>query len=316
MDLRDLEALIAVAEELHFGRAAARLHIAQPPLSNRISQLEKELKLQLFQRNTRNVTLTDAGARLLDPARRALAQMAAVRDMATSIASGEEGRVRIGFAGASSQRALPKLTSAVRRARPGIQLILQSQTYVYTAFELLTSGDLDLAFVRLPVSRAELSYRIVEVEELVCAMPAGHRLAAEERVRVEDLVDDDFVSLPFNVGSILQTTMYSTCLAAGFQPRITQIAPDSATVLALVAGGAGVTLTLSSVCPVQTVGIEYRPLAGSEPHHLFSALGWRTDNTSLALQGVLDVGEAALPTPDLAGMTVDASRSRPMGTRA
>ena len=302
VDLRDLEAFIAVAEELHFGRAAARLHMAQPPLSNRISQLEKELKLQLFQRSTRHVSLTDAGARLLVPARRALAQVAAVRDVATSIASGEEGRVRIGFAGPSAQRALPLLTSAVRRAHPGIQLILLSQTYVYTAFELLAAGDLDLAFIRPPVTRPELSYRVVEVEELLCALPAGHRFAEQERVRVEDLVDDDFVSLPFDAGSILQATMYSTCLSAGFQPRITQVAPDSATVLALVAGGVGVTLTLSSVSPVQSVGIVYKPLAGSEPHHLFSALGWRTDDTSPALARVLAVSEEALPTPDLHGI--------------
>lgn len=301
MDLRDLEAFVAVAEELHFGRAAARLHMAQPPLSNRISQLEKEFKLQLFQRNTRNVSLTDAGARLLVPARRAIAQMGAVRDMAVSIASGEEGRVRIGFAGASSQRALPLLTGAVRRAHPGIQLILQSQTYVFTAFDLLVAGDLDLAFVRLPVTRPELSYRIIEAEELLCALPAGHRLADQERVHVADLAGDEFVSLPFDAGSILQATMYSTCLAAGFQPNITQVAPDSATVLALVAAGAGVTLTLSSVCHVQSVGIVYRSLAGREPHRLFSGLGWRTDNTSPALARVLAVSETALPTPDAEG---------------
>jgi hypothetical protein len=97
--------------------------------------------------------------------------------------------------------------------------------------------------------------------------------------------------------------MYSTCLSAGFQPRITQVAPDSATVLALVAGGVGVTLTLSSVSPVQSVGIVYKPLAGSEPHHLFSALGWRTDDTTPAQARVLAVSEEALPTPDLHGIS-------------
>ncbi|MEU0469381.1 LysR substrate-binding domain-containing protein [Amycolatopsis sp. NPDC006131] len=310
MDLRDLEAFVAVAEELHFGRAAARLHMAQPPLSNRISQLEKELHLQLFQRSTRNVSLTDAGIRLLTPARRALNQVAAVREMASAIVSGEEGRVRIGFAGASSQRSLPLLANAVRRAHPGIELVLQSQTYVYTAFDLLVSGDLDLAFVRGPVTHPELSHRIVEVEQVLCALPEGHRLAGNDSVRLEDLRDDGFVSLPENSRSILRATMHSMCRSAGFPPRISQLAPDSSTVLAMVAAGAGVTITLSSVCPVQTVGIVYKPIEGTGPSHMFAALAWRTDNTSSALKRVLEVGETALPTPDLYGYDINASEFR------
>ncbi|MBA8824094.1 DNA-binding transcriptional LysR family regulator [Saccharopolyspora lacisalsi] len=301
MDLRDVEAFIAVAEELHFGRAAARLHMAQPPLSNRISQLENELQFKLFQRNTRNVALTDGGARLLEPARRLLGQAAAVRDVAASIVSGDEGRVRIGFAGASSQRALPLLTRAVRETHPGIELVLQSQTYVYTAFERLVAGDLDLAFVRTPVARPELRHRVVEVEQVLCALPDGHRLADEPSVRLEDLVDDEFASLPDDRGSKLQQTMYSMCLRAGFQPKIAQVAPDSSTVLALVAAGAGVTITLSSVRPVQSVGIVYKPIEGTGPSHQFAALAWHGDNTSSALRRVLEVGEEALPTPDLYG---------------
>jgi DNA-binding transcriptional LysR family regulator len=301
---------VAVAEELHFGRAAARLQMAQPPLSSRIGHLERELKLQLFQRSTRSVSLTDAGLRLLGPARRVLAQMTAVSDTAAAIASGDEGRIRIGFAGASSQRALPLLASAVRKAHPAIQLVLQSQTYVFTAFKLLVSGDLDVAFVRLPVMDAELSHRVVEVERLICAMPAGHRLADRDIVDMQDLADEDFISLSDDQGSILQATMVAKCMAAGFQPRIVQIAPDSATVLALVAAGAGVTVTLSSVCQVQSVGIVYRPVAGPGPDYLLLALGWRTDNPSPALRRVLAVSEVALPTPDFAGLNVQRSTPR------
>jgi len=222
--------------------------------------------------------------------------------------SGEEGRVRIGFAGASSQRALPLLAKAVRKAHPGIELVLQSQTYVYTAFDLLVAGDLDLAFVRVPVASPELSHRIVEVERVVCALSEGHRLADQDSVRLEDLAEDEFVSLPEDSRSMLRATMYGMCLSAGFPPRITQVAPDSATVLALVAAGAGVTITLSSVCPVQTVGIVYKPIEGAEPSHLFAALAWRTDNESPALQRVLAIGGRALPTPDLSGLDIDRQR--------
>jgi DNA-binding transcriptional LysR family regulator len=307
VDLRDLEAFVAVAEELHFGRAAARLHVAQPPLSNRIRRLETELRLQLFERSTRTVALTDAGVRLLDPARRTLVQAAMTREIAASIVSGEEGRVRTGFAGASSQRLLPLLATAVRRTHPRIELVLQSQTYVYTALEELLSGALDLAFVRLPIAHPELSSRAVELEELVCALPADHPFADRERIRLGDLARDDFVSLPHDQGSMLQSTMVSLCHSAGFRPRIVQVAPDSSTVLALVAAGAGVTITLSSVCPVQSVGLVYRPLEGIRPSHLVSALAWRTDNPSTALARVVEVSESALPTPDFDGLGIDTS---------
>lgn len=304
MELRDFEAFVAVAEELHFGRAAARLHISQPPLSSRIRQLERDLGLQLFDRNTRTVSLTDAGERLLTPARRVLNEVDAAQNLAASIATGDQGRVRIGFAGASSQRALPLLTGAVRSQYPGIELVLQSQTYVFTALELLLAGSIDLAFARLPIPQTDLAWRVVEVEELVCALPVGHPMALQDGIRLAELHDEDFVSLPDNQGSILQSTMYSLCVTAGFRPRVVQIAPDSSTVLALVAAGAGVTITLSSVCPVQTVGIAYRPLTNIRPSHMFATLVWRKADPSPALQRVLNASQAALPTPDLSSFDV------------
>lgn len=299
MDLKALEAFVAVAEELHFGRAAERLHLSQPPLSNRIRQLESELRIQLFVRNTRSVSLTDEGARLLTAARRVLNEVEATRELADAISSGEEGRVRIGFAGASSQRALPVLASAVRAAHPRIELALQSQTYVFTALEMLLDGSLDLAFARLPIAHDELAYRVVEVEELLCALPTSHPLTATREVRVADLVHEDFISLSEDQGSILQSTMMSLCASAGFRPRITQVAPDSNTVLALVAAGAGVTITLSSVRRVQTVGIAYRPLIDARPRHMLAVLAWRKDNPSPALRHVLEVSLTALRGPDL-----------------
>jgi len=306
VELRDFEAFVAVAEELHFGRAAARLHMSQPPLSSRIRQLERDLRLRLFERNTRSVSLTDAGQRLLAPARRVLNEVESARGVAASIASGDQGRVRIGFAGASSQRSLPLLTRAVRTQHPGIELVLQSQTYVFTALERLLARSLDLAFARLPIPHPDLAWRVVEVEELLCALPEGHRLAAHPSIHLPDLYDEDFVSLPDNQGSILQSTMYSLCVTAGFRPRVAQVAPDSSTVLALVAAGAGLTITLSSVRPVQTVGIAYRPLVNIQPSHMFAALVWRRDDPSPALQHVLDASLLALPTPDLSSFDIAA----------
>jgi DNA-binding transcriptional LysR family regulator len=305
MELRDVEAFVAVAEELHFGRAAKRLHVSQPPLSNRIRHFEQELGLRLFDRSTRAVRLTDAGERLLPVSRRVLMEAENVLKTARAISLGDEGQVRIGFAGASSQRSVPLLAAAVRSEFPGIELVLESQTYVFSALERVASGDLDLAFVRLPVLDPGLSHRVVEVEQLVCALPAAHPLADKEEIELVDLLHEGFVSLPDDRGSILQSTMVSLCTTAGFRPRIAQVAPDSATVLALVAAGAGVTITLSSVQRVQTVGIAYRPLRGVDPSHMFAALAWRTDNASNALARVLAVSRTALPTPDLSDYAID-----------
>jgi DNA-binding transcriptional LysR family regulator len=172
---------------------------------------------------------------------------------------------------------------------------------------MLVAGSLDLAFARLPIAQPELSSRVVEVEELLCALPSNHPLADQSSVRLEQLVDDDFVSLRDDLGSMLQATMYSLCVSAGFRPRIAQFAPDSATVLALVAAGAGVTITLSSVRPVQTVGIVYRRLEGIPRNHMLAVLAWRTDNPSPALARVLEVSRSALPIPDLSLLNIAAS---------
>lgn len=304
MEVKDFEAFVAVAEELHFGRAAARLHISQPPLSSRIKQLELELGIQLFERSTRSVTLTDAGTRLLVPARKVLGQVKIAENLAGAIAAGDQGVIRIAFAGASSQRSLPRLTRAVREQYPGIELQLQSQTYVYTALEKLLDGSVDLAFARLPTPHPELESRVVEIEEILCALPESHPRAHEPSLSLADLYDEDFVSLPSDAGSILQATMFALCVTAGFRPRVSQVAPDSATVLALVAAGAGITITLSSAMPVQQVGIVYKTLRDIRPSHMFATLTWRRDDSSPALAKVLAASELILPTPDLSGFTM------------
>ncbi|MGW9111717.1 LysR substrate-binding domain-containing protein [Microbacterium sp. NPDC055683] len=300
MEIRDLEAFIAVAEELHFGRAAERLRISQPPLSSRIRQLERELGLELFARSTRAVALTAAGARLLGSARQVVAQVRSTRAVAEALKTGEDGVVRLGFAGVSSHRVLPLLSHAVRAAHPRIDLQLRSQTYVYTAVELLREGEIDLAFSRLP-AHPDLDSRVVEIERIVCAIPEHHPLAHHEAIRMDDLADADFVSLPGDQGSILQATMLSLCIAAGFRPHVVQEAPDSATVLALVAAGVGVTITLSSVAPARDLGIVYREIDDIRPSHMFATLTWRRGDDSPALARVLGVSEIALPTPDISG---------------
>uniref|UniRef100_A0AAU2VK03 LysR family transcriptional regulator n=1 Tax=Streptomyces sp. NBC_00008 TaxID=2903610 RepID=A0AAU2VK03_9ACTN len=296
MELRHLSAFVAVAEELHFGRAAKRRQMAQPPLSQQIRQLEKELGVQLFERNTRSVRLTSAGESFLQPVRTVLDDLDVAVRAAKAAGRGEYGRVSIGFAGASSHETLPRLTRAVRAAHPGIELVMTGQTYAKVALARVADGSLDLGFVRLPVTQPGVAHRVIDEEELVCALPSDHPLAARDSVAIKALAEEPFVSFPANTGSTVRDAMVGACEAAGFNPRVVQEAPDSYTIMALVAAGVGVTLTVTSVQHIQQNGLVYRPLAGP-PIRRQAALAWRADNPSAALRAVLAVAEDALPTP-------------------
>jgi DNA-binding transcriptional LysR family regulator len=296
VELRYLSSFVAVAEELHFGRAAKRLQMAQPPLSQQIRQLEKELGVQLFERSTRSVRLTSAGEAFLKPVRNVLEDLDIATRVAKAAGRGEYGRVTVGFAGASSHATLPRLTRAVRAEHPGIELVMLGQTYANRALAQVADGSLDLGFVRLPADLPGVEHRVIDEEELVCVLPSDHRLARDERIDVRDLAEEPFVSFPAQTGSSLRDVTLETCERAGYHPRIVQEAPDSYTILALVAMGVGVTLTLTSCMHIQQTGLVYRPLAGP-PVVLQAALAWRTDNPSAALRSVLEVAAEALPPP-------------------
>ncbi|KAD3515029.1 LysR family transcriptional regulator [Arthrobacter yangruifuii] len=298
MELRHLIGFVATAEELHFGRAAARLHTAQPALSQQIRQLEKELGVQLFHRNTRSVTLSDAGAALLGPARQVLADVEIAKRAAVLGSSEIVGRVVVGFAGASSRAALPKLARAVRAAQPGIELVLQGQTYAGAALSEVSAGSLDIGFARMPVRDSALDTRIYEYEELVAALPSDHPLAAQETIRAADLAEEAFVTFPGTRGSTVRDALIQVALNAGFTPRIMQEAPDSYTILGLVAAGVGVTITISSVQHISTPGLVYRNFSDDIPP-MAAVLAWRKDNASAAVQAVLKIAEEVLPTPDV-----------------
>ncbi|WAL68848.1 LysR family transcriptional regulator [Amycolatopsis cynarae] len=296
MELRHLTSFLAVAEELHFGRAARRLGMAQPPLSQQIRNLEKELGVRLFERNTRSVRLTSAGEAFVEPVRRVFDELDTAQRTARAAGQGEAGRVTVGFAGASSHESLPLLTRAVRAAHPGLELVMKGQTYANVALAGVADGSLDLGFVRLPVLSPGVRHRVIDEEEMLCALPADHRLARCERVPLEELAGEPFVTFPANAGSTLRDASVRACQRAGFHPKVVQEAPDSYTILALVAAGVGVTLTLTSCRHIQQTGLVYRPLAGPAIR-LRAALAWREDNPSRALRTVLAIAEEALPTP-------------------
>jgi DNA-binding transcriptional LysR family regulator len=296
MEFRHVRAFIAVAEELHFGRAAERLHIAQPPLSQQIRQLEKSLGVQLFERSTRSVRLTSAGEALLGHARRIVDDVSEAERAAQSGGRGEYGRVSIGFAGASSRFHLPSLARAVRASFPNIELVMIGQTYANAALARIADRSLDLGFVRLPFQVPELDYRPIEEEALVVALPEDHPLALQAAVSIEALAGEPFVSFPRDAGSTLRTITQRFCMSYGFSPRIVQEAPDSYTIHSLVAAGVGVTIALSSTVHIQQPGVRYLPLMEGSPRFQ-AALAWRRDNTSPALRSVLAIADDTLPRP-------------------
>ncbi|GAB2740081.1 LysR substrate-binding domain-containing protein [Nocardioides pakistanensis] len=299
MDLHQLEAFLAVAEELHFGRAAERLHMAQPPLSRTIKQLERELGSQLFERTTRSVRLTSAGEALIEPAREVLEGCRIARSAVRAAGEGETGRVRLGFAGPSSHLLIGRLARRVRERQPGIELSLQSVTYGYEALRLVMEGSMDLALVRWGMEPPGIASRVVAEEHYVLVVPEGHRLAGREEVSMADCRDEHFVALPADPGSSVRDAFIRACYEAEFAPNIVQVAPDSWTVMALVAAGVGVTFTIdTAVANMRAEGIAVVPLVeGREPS--YARLAWRAQDDNPALREVLRASELALPSPEV-----------------
>lgn len=297
MELHHLQAFLAVAEELHFGRAAERLHMAQPPLSRTIKQLEKDLGAPLFERTTRSVRLTTAGQALLHPAADVLDAVRVARSSVRAAGMGETGRVRLGFAGPSSHLRVSQLARLVRQRHPGIEVSLQSVTYAYEGLRLVIDGAMDLAFVRFAVQPLGIVSRVVAVERYVLAVPTGHRLAGRDEVSMADCQDEPFVALPADPGSSVRDAFIHSCHESGFAPDIVQVAPDSWTAMALVAAGVGVTFTVdTAVENMLAEGISVVPLVeGRQP--VFARLAWREDDDNPALREVLLASQEALPTP-------------------
>ncbi|MFJ9818475.1 LysR substrate-binding domain-containing protein [Streptomyces sp. NPDC101151] len=296
MELRHLAGFVAVAEELHFGRAAERLRMAQSPLSQQIRALERELGVRLFERSTRSVRLTDAGRALLGPAKGLLADASVVRRTVRAAELGAVGRVAIGFAGASSYSCLPVLSRAVTTQLPGIELVLQGQTYAGEALGQIAGDTLDMGFVSLPVRRG-ITARVVRVEPLLVALPDSHPLAGRTEIALTELAREPFVTFPASRGSAVREATVQACHEAGFAPRIVQEAPDAYTLLALVGAGVGVGIVVESADTIRLDHVCFRRLAGADVPVLPIALAWRTGNRSAALQAVLCVAEQVLPTP-------------------
>lgn len=294
-EIRWLEAFVAVAEELHFGRAAQRLHTSQSPLSQTIRKLEADLGSRLFERNTRSVALTSAGYALLPRAYRVLQEMRLAREAAQAEIEGVRGNIRIGFSGAVNHLTLPPLTRAVRRRHPDITMDLTSSVRTTDGLASVANGTLDLAFVGLPDAPVPgVVTRLVASEEVGAVVPLDHPLAQEQSIPLQALASDDFISPPLDGSSSMTEVMLASCMAAGFRPRIVQELSDPYMVLTFVAAGVGVTLMSNGISGIIPSGATY--IALDPPRHFMNhSIAWSEENDSSVLAAVLAIIEEIFP---------------------
>jgi DNA-binding transcriptional LysR family regulator len=265
MELRHLRSFLVVADELHFSRAARRLHMAQSPLSQQIQRLERELGVQLFRRNRRRVELTDAGLAMLDHARRALDHAEQAAGAARAAGAGRAGRLDVGFLATAALALLPAVLPPFREAAPDATLRL-TEAGSQDLLQALHRGELDVAFTRPPVPTAELSTTVVWREPVIAVLPAAHRLCAGPALDLADLRDEDFVTFPRWSAPEFYDHLVAACHDAGFAPRIVQEALAMPTVVGLVAAGLGVALVPGGIRHLRLPAVGYRELRG-EPAH-------------------------------------------------
>jgi DNA-binding transcriptional LysR family regulator len=265
-EMRQLRYFIAVAERLHFGRAAAALHISQPPLSRAIRSLEASLGVALFARTRRRVELTPEGARLLEEARRTLAQLQRVVLELRGMAAGEQGRLRIGFVSLADFGVLPGLLKAYKAARPGVALALREMLSPEQAAALM-AGELDFGLLLPPLPEtAVLEHLVVQREYFVAALPAQHRLAKERgRLAMSALAGESFVMVPRGIAPGLYDIVAGLAARAGISLNIAQEAIQMQTVVSLVSSGLGAAIVPASLANLGRRGVVYRPLADRHP---------------------------------------------------
>lgn len=295
MNLQEIRAFVALAEELHFTRAAERLEMSQPRFSQLIRRMEAEVGTLLVERTTRKVALTTAGQAVLPHARRALQEMKLIQRSARGHIGDVRGTVRLGYAGASSRPWLPVITRAVRDETPGVDLQLQSMVYGARGPGRVVSGDLDITFSRRPLTHHGLLDRVFEYEEILVGVPTDHRLAGSGTVDLAELRDDPWIMFPGASGSNVRDIGMRLTAEAGFVPNVVQEAPDSYTILGLVAAGVGVTLTVSSVRHVRTPGMVFLPLSGDR-YFTAATIVWSA-RANRATFAVLDAISKISPVP-------------------
>jgi len=290
MELRQIKYFIAVAEELHFGKAAERCHIAQPPLSQQIKRLEEELNVILFERTSRKVALTPEGTEFLRRCRDIRDRLEEAVICVQNMAQGLEGQLRVGFIGPAALSPLPRAIRAFRERNPNIRLDFSAQSTT-DQLPMLRNDRLDVAFVRLfGHDTTGLRTLLFLREPYVLAIPEDHPFKDRDRLHIKDLEGEPLI---FNQ-RIAQPALYSSLIGSfhkvGFMPNIVQEVNTEQSTVALVATGLGCALVPQSSGTDHRAGVIFRPLDGELPHWEITAL-WKKRNESILLRKFLEVIE-------------------------
>ena len=263
MELRHLRYFVAVAEQRHFGRAAERLHMAQPPLSQQIRQLEAELGVTLLTRTTRRVDLTPAGAAYLDHARSILAAVDEAGAVAARIAAGRTGRLMVGCVGSAAYSLLPALAKRMRSALPDVDFGFRGEMLSPDQAASLHDGSLDLALLRRLPDTSGLTVTGVRHERLLVALPQEHRYAARKRLRIADLAGEGLIVHAGNGRSVMHTLVHDLFAGVDLEPLVVHQVAETSTLVTFVAAGLGIAVVPEPTSDLNVPGVVYVPLAGT-----------------------------------------------------
>lgn len=260
VDLRRLAMFVAVAEELNFTRAAERMAIAQPPLSQHIRRLEEELGVQLFARTSRKVELTVAGRQLLKGARELLAKRAEVINSTRRAAGGETGVLRLTVGSSGAFALVAEIVRAFRLRTPGVTVQLHEQA-TEQAVSALVAGEMDVAILRGPFKHPDLQVERLLRDRLELVLPDDHRLARQREALLTDVAGEPMILFPRHMASALHDEITSLCIRAGFSPLISQEGSSWASVVGLVGAGLGFTIAPASAASIRSDTVVFRRIA-------------------------------------------------------
>ena len=294
IDLHHMRHFVAVAEELHFGRAAARLNMAQPPLSQSIKRLELALGFTLLERSNRRVELTPAGRIFLDEAKRTLAQAEGAVRLARQAAADELAELSVGFVSAALYHVLPAALRRCRERFPAVRIRLDEQP-TDTQLDMLQKGQLDVGFVHPPLKdTGPLEVMPVYRDPVVAAVPIGNPLAKDDAIELAALAAEDFILFPYRLGPHLYRDILSACRKAGFAPHIAQEARLMHTILSLVATGMGVSLVPAGAESMRIDGVAFLPIADAPRELAWElVLAWRKSDHRKALSAFVEIVSAS-----------------------
>lgn len=292
-ELSQLRCFVAVAEELHFGRAAARLNMTQPPLSRQIQILERVLDVVLLERSNRTVKLTPAGQSFLAEARRLLKLAESAALLAKRVANGKAGSINIGFTATSAYSYVPELVAACRRELPDVEVSLKEMVSG-DQLKRLDSGEIDIGLLRPPIPRAGLSAFRVTAEPLIAAVNAAHALARAETIAIEHLASEPFIMYAPYEARYFHDLLVELFSRAGLVPNYVQHLAQIHSILAMVHSGVGVALVPEAAVNLHFSGVALRPvdLPWQRPAELFFVSRDDNDNPLLPIIAALAKGLA------------------------